>query len=213
MPNTNKKYIMPTPGGAYYLAQDGSVNWKKEVLRNLFSLHKSPELNSDSLVSLFNTSNKENLYYKLEECEKLKIIQVIEHESIAPTGNFEKILNSLLGNFSNKNNVLLSDSQGFCISNHGFPNEMIEEISVLSADIAIMHKRRAVNINKKLGLHSQAWSIVDASGNSSLGFWPLNIGKEVFVLTIEGVPFFNQTAFTSLVWILNLRFGKDKDEL
>ena len=87
-------------------------------------------------------------------------------------------------------------------------SSMSDEISVLSADIAMMHKRRALGINSRLGLNSQAWSIVDASGNSRLGFWPLNIEDEVFVLAVEGVPSFNRPEFVELVWMLYLRYGK-----
>ncbi|HHH50517.1 MAG TPA: hypothetical protein ENK52_06030 [Saprospiraceae bacterium] len=207
MNHKKQQYIMPTPGGAYYLVQDGSDNWRKNVLKCLFSAKKSLPLNHETLSKIFETGNKENLQYKIEKCKQLKLIQVIDEEVSAPAGQLEESLNQFIAKFSQIGHVLLSDSQGFCITNHGFPHEMSEEISVLSADIAIMHKRRAVNINKKLSLNSQAWSIVDASGNSCLGFWPININNEVFVLTIEGVPFFNQAAMVSLVWTLYLRYG------
>ncbi|VAW49342.1 hypothetical protein MNBD_GAMMA03-1837 [hydrothermal vent metagenome] len=200
-------YLLPTPAGAYYLTQDNTENWQKDVLKRLFSLPASPVLNNATLTFLLDTTDKDNLVYKREECQKLQLLQVIEQEIFAPAGHLENNLKNLMHVFSKKQKVLLSDSQGFCIANHGFPTEMSEEISVLSADIAIMHKRRAIKINEKLGLNSQAWSIVDASGNSCLGFWPLNINDEVFVLAIEGVPFFNQPAMISLVWMLYLRYG------
>lgn len=203
-----KQYLYPTPGGAYYLAQSNVDNWQKNVLKKLFSYSTSPELNNDFLILLFDTQDQLEISSKIDACKELKLIQVIDKPLKAPEGDIEQNLNKLIQSFSKKEKVLLSDSQGFCISNCGFPSEMIEEISVLSADIAIMHKRRALNINKNLGLNSQAWSIVDASGNSCLGFWPLNIEDEVFVLAIEGTPFFNQTAIITLIWILYLRYGK-----
>jgi hypothetical protein len=207
MPNSVTQYILPTPAGAYFLAQDNTQNWQKKVLQSLFSSDKSLKLDSINLKKIFNTSDSENLKYKIEQCQKQHLIQVVDKEIYAPTGDFEKTLNDIICSFSNQDKALLCDSQGLCIANNGFPIEMQEEISVLSADIAIMHKRRALNINKKLGLNSQAWSIVDASGNSCLGFWPLNINKEVFVLVIKGVPFFNQVEMVNLVWALYLRYG------
>ena len=207
MSNFVTQFILPTPAGAYFLAQDNAQNWQKNVLRSLFSIDKSPKLEPENLYKIFNTTDSENLKYKIEQCEKQHLIQVVDREITAPTGDFEKTLNNIICKFSNKNKALLCDSQGLCIANNGFPVEMQEEISVLSADIAIMHKRRALNINKKLKLNSQAWSIVDASGNSCLGFWPLNINKEVFVLVIEGFPFFNQPEMIDLVWALYLRYG------
>ncbi len=208
MNTSQQQFIIPTPGGAYYLVQDGSTNWRKDILKKMFSQKKSLPLNHETLSHLFGTTNKENLQYKIEQCKNEKLIQVINEEKSAPSGQLEQGLNTFIQDFSQIGHVLLSDSQGFCIINHGFPDDMSEEISVLSADIAIMHKRRAININKKLKLNSQAWSIVDASGNSCLGFWPINIDNEVFVLTVEGVPFFNQAAMVSLVWMLHLRYGK-----
>ncbi len=207
MPNSVTQYILPTPAGAYFLAQDGSQNWQKKVLQNLFSSDASVKLDLDNLKKIFGTTDSENLKYKIEQCQEQHLIQVIDKEIKAPAGDFENILYDIIPNFSNQEKALLCDSQGLCIANNGFPIEMQEEISVLSADIAIMHKRRAQNINKKLGLNSQAWSIVDASGNSNLGFWPLNINKEVFVLVIKGVPFFNQPAMVNLIWALYLRYG------
>jgi len=201
------QYLIPTPAGAYFLAQDSSDNWQKKVLKKLFSSPKALALDNENLFEIFSTQNKENLEYKIEECKKAHIIQVVDTQIQPPLGNFESNLNEVIRHFSNKEKALLSDSQGLCIANYGFPLEMLEEISVLSADIAIMHKRRAQNINKTLGLRSQAWSIVDASGNSCLGFWPINIDNEVFVLAIEGTPFFNQPEMVNLVWLLYLRYG------
>lgn len=202
------KFLLPTPGGIYYLVQDQTSSWQKTVLKNLLSHKKSPALNTKNLLKLFETDDETQLKEKIDECEKLKLIQIIDTETIAPHDSLEKDLYNILHVFSNKQKVLLSDSQGFCISNHGFPSEISDELSVLSADIAIMHKRRAIGINKKIGFNSQAWSIVDASGNSKLGFWPLNIEDEVFVLAIEGVPFFNRPEFITLVWMLYLRYGE-----
>lgn len=208
MKTKQTQYLYPTPGGAYYLAQNNAANWQREALKKIFSYPKTPELNLQTLKHVFNCDTEEQINKKVTECEKLNLIQVIDEEINEPTGNFENNLNKLIPVFSKKEKALLSDSQGFCITNNGFPPEMVEEISVLSADIAIMHKRRALDINKTLGLNSQAWSIVDASGNSCLGFWPININEEVFVLAIEGVPFFNQAAMTTLIWMLYLRYGK-----
>jgi len=209
----NKKYLIATAEGAYYLVQDSSKNWQKNVLRKLFSLPTSPELNSETLKNIFdievnNIEDRNYLKNRIKEFQKLQLLKIVDQEVLAPQGDIEQNLIDLIHVFSKNDSVLLSDSHGFCIANHGFSEQVSEEISALSADIAIMHKRRALNINEKLGLNSQAWSIVDAFGKSCLGFWPLNINDEVFVLTIEGRPKFNQQATVSLVWMLYLRYGK-----
>ena len=208
----NVKYLVPTPKGAYYLTQDSVESWQKEVLKNLFSLPCSPQVNNQSLQELFNIHirTKEDqilLHNKVSEFQKLKYLKIVDNPIEAPTENFENNLNHLFKELLKDNKIILSDSHGFCIANNGFPAEMGDEISVLSADIAIMHKRRAIEINKKLGLRSQAWSIVDETGTSCLGFWPLIINQETFVITIEGIPFFDKPSIVSLVWILYLHYG------
>ncbi|PUB88526.1 MAG: hypothetical protein DBP01_11850, partial [gamma proteobacterium symbiont of Ctena orbiculata] len=52
--------------------------------------------------------------------------------------------------------------------------------------------------------------LADASGNSQLGFWPLHIGQQRFVLVIEDRPCLNQPAFRDLVWTLTLRYSTEK---
>jgi hypothetical protein len=59
-----------------------------------------------------------------------------------------------------------------------------------------------------LGITSQSWAIVDAFGNSQIGFWPLFIGKNRFVLVISGVPHFNQPEMVDLVWALSVRYSE-----
>ena len=208
MSSNQFKYILPTPAGAYYFAQEKSNCWQKKVLGKLFSQAETPLLCDQTLIELFDCNNSNDYNKLVEECIELKLIQIIDKKINAPDGDLVANINKIISVFSNKGKVLLSDSQGFCITNIGFPTDMIEEISVLSADIAIMHKRRALEINKNLGLTSQAWSIVDASGNSCLGFWPINIEEEVFVLAIEGTPFFNHPSIITLIWMLYLRYGE-----
>ena len=204
----SKKYLMPTPGGSYYFVQDSEKTEHREVIRRLVNYSSSLELSEKNLMEIFNVKSSESLKDKLKEFENLKLIQVVDNQFHVQVGNIEEDLVNIIKFFSKNGKALLSDSQGFCVANNGFPSEMSDEISVLSADIAMMHKRRALGINSRLGLNSQAWSIVDASGNSRLGFWPLNIEDEVFVLAVEGVPSFNRPEFVELVWMLYLRYGK-----
>lgn len=205
--NKKTKYLTPTPGGAYYLVQNDSKNRQKQALAKLFSMKKTPPLTKTALMLLFGEEDVELLKQEVINCRKMKLLQLVDEERSVPDGNLQSILSNLIGRFSLQNKALLSDSQGFCLYNGGFSEQMSEEISVLSAEIAAMHERRAKDIDDKLKLNSQAWSVVDASGNSKLGFWPLHINREVFVLVIEGVPFFNQQAMVDLIWTLYSNYG------
>ena len=108
---------------------------------------------------------------------------------------------------SSQSKVLLADTQGFYVCSQGFPHETAEELSALSADIASLQERHQRLVGNNLGLETSAWGLVEASGGSRIGFWPLFIGEQRFALIISGCPQFNQPALTSLVWALSKRYG------
>jgi hypothetical protein len=58
-------------------------------------------------------------------------------------------------------------------------------------------------------LGSHAWAVVDFFGNSQVGFWPLFIGNNRFVVVISGIPHFNQPELVSLVWALTIRYAPE----
>jgi len=61
-------------------------------------------------------------------------------------------------------------------------------LSALSAEIATVHDRRSGLLIHNMGLKSHAWSIVDAFGNSEVGFWPLLFPKTVLLLQFTAYP-------------------------
>ena len=40
-----------------------------------------------------------------------------------------------------------------------------------------------------------------------MGFWPLHVGRYVFMLGVFGIPHFDQDGFRQLVWLLQERYG------
>jgi len=146
----------------------------------------------------------------LQRCQQLGWVQGIKEERAVPTGALEDLLPELLSKISEEGKVLLADDQGFYLACNGYAHEVAEEISALSAEISVVHARRTGLLMKNLGLNSHAWAVINASGNSQLGFWPLFIGETRFVIAISGVPHFNQPEFISLVWLLSVRYAKNK---
>ncbi|MCK4841865.1 MAG: hypothetical protein KAT04_08275, partial [Methylococcales bacterium] len=135
-------------------------------------------------------------------------VQGVSEALDAPAGALDEILSSILGNISESGKVLLADDQGFYLACNGFPHEVAEELSALSAEIATVHEKRSGLLMNNLGLGSQAWSVIDAFGSSQMGFWPIFIGKTRFVIIISGIPHFNQPDFVTLIWALSIRYAK-----
>ena len=146
----------------------------------------------------------------LQKCQQLGWVQGLKEERKAPSGSLEQMLPELLSKISEDGKILLADDQGFYLASNGYPHEVAEEISALSAELGVIHERRAGLLMKNMGLNSHAWAVVNACGNSQLGFWPLFIGKTQFVIALSGIPHFKQSEFISLVWLLSARYAKTK---
>ncbi len=119
----------------------------------------------------------------------------------------ETLLPELLPELSANGRVLLADAHGFTIAASGFEQEVIDELAALSADIAIVHQKYHRTLDEALSLGSNAWALVDAGGNSQVGFWPLYIGDHRFVLVLDGFSRLNQPTLTTLIWVLATRYG------
>jgi hypothetical protein len=200
-------YLYPTPAGAYYAVCSVNKDRPRQFLRALLAQEQTPELNMVNLQQLMSQHEEAKCLELLHHCQKLGWVQGLDTVHYYSHDALEDILPDLLSKISENGKVLLADSQGFYLSSHGFPHEVAEELSALSAEIAIIHERRSGLLMNNMGLASNAWAVIDAYGNSQLGFWPLFIGNNRFVIAISGIPHFNHPEFVSLVWALSMRYA------
>ncbi len=201
-------FLYPTPVGSYYAISSTEDDKSRRFLKRLLLQPKTPALNAEVLMDLMEESDKEKALELLHHCQKLGWVQGVSEALDAPAGALDEILSSILGNISESGKVLLADDQGFYLACNGFPHEVAEELSALSAEIATVHEKRSGLLMNNLGLGSQAWSVIDAFGSSQMGFWPIFIGKTRFVIIISGIPHFNQPDFVTLIWALSIRYAK-----
>lgn len=200
-------YLYPTPAGAYYAVASTKTDKPSQFLRLLLQEPKTPALTLDTLQRLMGIKNVDQCLELLQHCQHLGWVQGVNEPIAAPDGSLEEILPDLLAAVSLKGKVLLADNQGFYLSTNGFPHEVAEELSALSAEIAAVHERRSGVLLNNMGISSNAWSIVDAAGNSKIGFWPIYLGSNRFVLVISGIPYFNRPELVTLIWALSIRYA------
>ncbi len=200
-------YLYPTPAGAYYAASSVDTDRPRQFLKNILLQQHTPRLNLELLQDLMGHDDEQKCLELLHHCQKLGWIQGVDSVREYPVGALENILPQLLGSISENGKVLLADKEGFYLVSSGFPHEVAEELSALSAEILTVHDRRSGLLLNNMGLASNAWAVVDVFGNSHVGFWPLFIGKNRFVIAISGIPHFNQPDFVSLVWALSIRYA------
>ncbi|MDO9422938.1 MAG: hypothetical protein Q7T40_01935 [Methylobacter sp.] len=204
---TEGLHLYPTPAGAYYAACTMETDKPRQFLRALLKRQQTCALNVANLQQLMSQNEEQKCMELLHHCQKLGWVQGLDAVLQYPQGALEEILPDLLSKISEHGKVLLADSQGFYLASHGFPHEVAEELSALSAEIATVHERRSGLLINNMGLGSHAWAVVDSFGNSQLGFWPLFIGNNRFVVAMSGIPHFNQPELVSLVWALTIRYA------
>jgi len=200
-------YLYPTPAGAYYAVSSLESDKPRQFLRKMLMQPQTMALNLNNLKYMMGQDDEQKCFELLHHCQQVGWVQGLDSSREYPSEALEALLPSMLGKLSENGKVLLADSQGFYLATHGFPHEVAEELSALSAEIATVHERRSGLLIKNMGLKSQAWAIVDTFGNSEVGFWPLFITKNQFVIVIYGMPHFNQPEFVSLVWALTMRYS------
>lgn len=201
-------YVLPTPGGVFHAVSTPSRTPVQRLILSLLSQPSTPRLTLIGIKAWSGLQESEQAQDLLHRAQEMRWLQGLETARDCPTGTLEDLLPNLLVHLGNKSKVVLADHQGFYLSSVGFPHEVAEELSALSAELASLHERRSGLLLNNMGLNSSAWAVVDASGGSRLGFWPLYIGDQRFVLAIAGLPRFNQPAFVNLVWLLSLRYGE-----
>jgi hypothetical protein len=200
-------YLEPTPAGAYYASSSPGDEPARRLLLGVMSETDLPA--SDvSRLSLWSGQPNNEALELVKRLQELRWLSGSDKPLSVPIGPLEEVLPGLLSQVSITGKALLADDQGFYLSTSGIPHEAAEALSAVSADLGSLYFRHQRLLAKNLGLNEQAWTLADAAGNSQLGFWPLYIGLQRFVLVIQGRPTLNQPAFRDLVWVLTLRYSE-----
>ena len=200
-------HILPTPAGAYYAASSSKDDPSRRLLFALMSQDSTQALDKNQLRMWTSQNEEQDALEILYRIQQLGWVTASAEAQDAPVGTMQEALPDILEKLSGSERALLSDHEGFYLAANGFSHETAEELSALSADIASLHSRHSGLLHSNLGLSSAAWAIVDASANGHLGFWPLYIGTERFVLVLAGIPQFNQEAYVELIWLLSKRYA------
>jgi len=200
-------YINITPLGAYYAVQDKAKNVTRSLLLKLLRLDETPELSSDTIseVSQMESDDAFNLLHRMQKLGLISGQKIIENP---PEENIESILPDLLAPLSDSQKVLLAEHSGLYLGASGFPHKDAEELAAISSNLSEVYQRHKDLLQGNLGFNQHAWGLIDAAGNSEVGFWPLYIGFNQFTLVVHGMPQLNRPGFKHLIWSLVKRYGK-----
>ncbi|WP_298608095.1 hypothetical protein [uncultured Thiothrix sp.] len=202
-------YLGATPGGVYYAVQDNTPESGRDFIHKLLQHPQTPLFNTEVACELSNLKKKRALEF-VHWLQEAGLIIGLEHSEQAPPETLERLLPQLLRNLSDEGKAVLAESRGLYLGSAGFPHEAAEELAALSANLTAVYARHKELLQGNLGYRQRAWGLIDASGNSEVGFWPIYIGQNRFTLIIGGIPQLNQPAFKQLVWALEMRYGNSE---
>jgi len=199
-------HINVTPRGAYYAVQDNAEDATRDILVKLLHQDTSPPLTDKSITELceMELEDASNLIHRMQT---LGLVSGQKETENAPARNLEDALPDLLGHLSDSKKVLLAEHSGLYLGASGFPHEAAEELAAISANLSEVYERHKRLLNGNLRFNQRAWGLIDAAGNSEVGFWPLYVGYNQFALVIHGMPQLNRPAFKRLIWLLIKRYG------
>lgn len=178
-----------------------------KTIRKLLTLPSSPTLDYETLTELAGGGSLADFVERIYRLQELGWLAGSKSRRELPELNMERDVPRLLAELSGAGKALLADAQGFYLANAGFAHEAVEELAALSASVAVMQSRYAGLLGSNLRLAAGGWGVVDAAGNGQLGFWPLHVGGQTFVLVVAGLPRFDRQAFVDLVWWLSRRYA------
>jgi hypothetical protein len=199
-------FLAATPAGAYLATQQPEVEPARRLLLALLTAESTPALTEAALAGWCGLA-ADDAAALLARLQKMALVEAFAAPRAPLPGSLEALLPGLLAQLSASGRALLADTQGFYLATAGFPHESAEELSALSADLASLHERHGKLLRNNLGILSSSWALVDAAGNSRVGFWPLFVGKQRFALVIAGLPRLNQPAFVELIGLLSRRYA------
>jgi hypothetical protein len=203
---TENLHLGVTPAGTYYAVQDNAPEPGRLFLHRLFQEAVTPLFTVDVACELSGYKKKRALEF-VHWMQEAGMILGQEQGEAAPEETLERLLPKLLRTLSDEGKAILAESRGLYLGSAGFTHEAAEELAALSANLTAVYARHKELLHGNLGYRQRAWGLVDASGNSEVGFWPLYIGQNRFTLIIGGIPQFNQPDFKRLVWALEMRYG------
>ncbi len=203
---TGEFYLHPTPAGAYHAVSRPTSDAARHLIRRLLRARETPRLTPELIANWLGLDEQQALQF-VYRLQSSGLLQGLPVQVEVPPDRVEALLPPLLAQMSDSGQAVLSDKRGLYIGKAGFAHETAEELAALAADLAGVHERHSRLLHGNMGLRSDGWGMVGASGYSEIGFWPLHFGDDYFILVAGGTPRFNQEAFTTLLWILGVRYG------
>lgn len=196
-------YIMPTPLGVYCAVSSQEPDPARHMLFELMDETQTRKASADCFEQWvkgdFTFEDVKALIYRMQ---RVGWIAGQDEPTSIDINNFDEDVSKLLSELSSEGKALLANGEGSYIARTGFTHEVAEQLAELGAEAARLQEKHERLIHSNMNLVSSALAIVDSGGYSQVGFWPLYIGSNYFVLVVQGLPLLHKFTFVRLVWTI-----------
>jgi hypothetical protein len=199
--------LLPTPAGAFYAVSSAMAEPMRTFLISLLRQKEAQTPDEAGICALIGLEDPQAALQIVYRAQQLGWVEGTPEPRRLAGRTIETDVPPLLQALSGDGKALLVDETGLYLAQHGFAHETAEEVAAMAGDILGLTARHAGLVEHNLRLGTTAWGLVDASGISRIGIWPIFIGEARFALTVAGEPRFHLPAFTDLTWILMQRYG------
>lgn len=195
-----------TPAGAFYATSSPHQDENRTTLLHVLRQgHRAPF--SASTAQLWTqAASEEEALRSIFRLQRLGMLRGTARPRQREDQRLEDALPPLLAQLSDIQKTLLADENGFYLAASGYTHEAAEELAGLSADLLSLQSRHDRLLKNNLRVNTETWGLIDPAGRSELGFWPLFIGQQHFMLVIGGTPRLQDQSFVTLVQDLDTRY-------
>ncbi|MEH6626740.1 MAG: hypothetical protein V7739_09855 [Motiliproteus sp.] len=199
------EFIKISSSGAYYATLSDEPDDARALLLQLLHADASYPYSGGLIMEL--TGENEVISQRLfQSLLERGLVELVPKPIVLVNESIERTLPDLLPRLSSCGKVILADDQGFCLGAVGYDESHAVQLAAMSADLISLHQRHKKLLNQELNLMGESWGLVDPLGQSQLGIWVFQLGKNRFVLLLEGIPKLNDSAFVYLIGALARRY-------
>lgn len=202
----NSLFAEVTASGAYYAVASPNQDNARYLLNQILKEGSATIVTEERLIIWSGMDSIKNALQLLYRLQRLNFIYGTDTPRVAPTESIENSLPKLLVNLSETGRALLADDNGFYMACAGFHHEAAEEIAALAGDIISLKSRHERLLKNNLNIHNESWAIINHNGQSELGFYPIYVNKQIFVLVISGIPRLQGEDFINIIQLLIQRY-------
>lgn len=205
-PLAGDKFLLPSAAGAYHLLCYPSQTPAARLFSSILAQKETRVISAEEAKQIMKLDSEEAFATVMHDIFASGWLEEHDVALRLPDDPLEELLPQLLTVLSTTGHTFLSDSHGFPLFSSGFSRDDEEALSVMTAEFSTIYEKHRAVIQDNIDSPTQAWGMIDVTGQSNMGIYPITIGHQSFNLLVQGRPRLDHPNFVILAWLLYSRY-------